>query len=63
MIDYLAVFFGEFLVGADDVVEVRVHELGGDVHIVEGLWDGRRDDISEANNLRAQSVVVTVIIA
>uniref|UniRef100_A0A8R7U8I8 Secreted protein n=1 Tax=Triticum urartu TaxID=4572 RepID=A0A8R7U8I8_TRIUA len=45
---YLAVFFREFLVGADDVVEVRVHELSGDVDVVEGLRDRRRDHISEA---------------
>jgi len=48
---YLAVFFREFLVGADDVVEVRVHELSGDVDVVEGLRDRRRDHISEAYNV------------
>jgi hypothetical protein len=57
---YLAVLLGEFLVGADDVVEVRVHELGRDVDVVEGLRDRRRDHVSEANDLRVLQSVATV---
>jgi hypothetical protein len=45
------VLLGELLVGADDLVEVRVHELGGEVHVVERLWDWWRDDVPDAYDL------------
>ena len=48
---YLAVLLRELLVGADDVVEVRVHELRADVHVVERLRDRRRDHVPDANDL------------
>jgi hypothetical protein len=48
---YLAVLLRELLVGADDVVEVRVHELRGHVHVVERLRDRRRDHVPDANDL------------
>jgi hypothetical protein len=48
---YLAVLLRELLVGADDVVEVRVHELRADVHVVERLRDRRRDHVPDAYDL------------
>ncbi|KAM0859882.1 hypothetical protein ACQ4PT_046899 [Festuca glaucescens] len=49
--EVLTVLLGEFLVRADDVVEVRVHELQRDVHVVEGLRDRRRDHVPEGDDV------------
>ena len=51
MISYLAVIFREFLIGADDLVEISVHELRGDVDIIESMSLRRWDDVSNGNYL------------
>jgi hypothetical protein len=49
--EVLAVLLRQLLPGADDLVEVRLHELHADVHVVERPRDRRRDHVPDADDL------------
>lgn len=43
--------FGQWLVATNDLMEIRVHQLIYNVHVVEILPRGRSDDVTNCHNI------------